>query len=108
MKDFPQNSHFHPEFITTPSDKTEFNRWAWTYLLLSENADPGNILSRFKNFYSSHLKTKSDEIKVEAHLQKISEIHLHSNKLREIEPNRAYVRYIYSLYSGIDSIIYCT
>ena len=54
MKDFPQNSHFHPEFIATPVDKTDFNGWAWTYLLLSDNANPDKILSGFKNFYSSH------------------------------------------------------
>ena len=87
MKDFPQNSHFHPEFITTPVDKTILRGWAWTYLLLSENADPGNILSGFKDFYSSHREIKTDEIKIEAHLQKITDIHLHSNKLREIESN---------------------
>jgi putative ABC transport system permease protein len=87
MKDFPQNSHFHPEFIATPRDKTEFNRWAWTYLLLFDNANPDNILSRFKDFYSTHVENKSEEIKIEAHLQNISDIHLHSNKLREIEAN---------------------
>lgn len=87
MKDFSQNSHFHPEFIATPGDKTEFNRWAWTYLLLSDNANPDNILSRFKDFYSTHVENKSEEIKIEAHLQNISDIHLHSNKLREIEAN---------------------
>ena len=51
MKDFPQNSHFHPEFITTPVDKTFFEDWAWTYLLLSDNANPDNIISGFKDFY---------------------------------------------------------
>lgn len=86
MKDFPQNSHFHPEFITTSSDKTILDGWAWTYLLLSENANPDRLLSGFKDFYSSQKKT--EEIKTEAHLQKISDIHLHSNKLREIESNR--------------------
>ncbi len=44
MKDFPQNSHFHPELIVTPLDRGEFNRWAWTYLLLSKNANPENII----------------------------------------------------------------
>jgi putative ABC transport system permease protein len=87
MKDFPQNSHFHPEFITTPIDKTILNGWAWTYLLLYNNANPGNILSGFKDFYTRYIEDKTEEIKTEAHLQKISEIHLHSNKLREIEPN---------------------
>jgi putative ABC transport system permease protein len=88
MKDFPQNSHFHPEFITSPVDKTIFSGWAWTYLLLTKNAYPEKILSGFKDFYSSRVGDKTGEIKIEAHLQKIADIHLHSNKLREIESNR--------------------
>ena len=87
MKDYPQNSHFHPEFITTPIDKTIFGDWAYIYLLLSDNANPNNIVSGFKDFYSSHIVNKTEEGKTEAHLQKISDIHLHSNKLREIEAN---------------------
>ena len=87
MKDFPQSSHFHPELVTTPVDKNIFNEWAWTYLLFSENADPGNILSGFKDFYSSHVESDSSGSQLQAHLQKIAEIHLHSNKLREIESN---------------------
>jgi putative ABC transport system permease protein len=87
MKDFPQNSHFHPEFIVTPVDKGEFNRWAWTYLLLADNANPENIVSRFKGFFAIQSGTKVADVKTEAHLQNIRDIHLHSYKLREIEPN---------------------
>lgn len=35
MKDFPRNSHFHPDFITTPVDRTSLEFWAWSYLLLT-------------------------------------------------------------------------
>jgi putative ABC transport system permease protein len=87
MKDFPQNSHFHPEFIVTPEDKGEFNRWAWTYLLLADNANPENIVSRFKDFFAIQSGTRVADVKTEAHLQNIRDIHLHSYKLREIEPN---------------------
>ncbi|NQU81218.1 MAG: ABC transporter permease [Bacteroidetes bacterium] len=87
MKDFPQNSHFHPEFITTPIDKTIFEGWAWTYLLLYDNADSDNIPSGFKDFYASYIESKTEEIEIEAHLQNISDIHLHSKKTREIEAN---------------------
>ncbi len=87
MKDFPQNSHFHPELIVTPVDKGEFNRWAWTYLLLSHNANPDNIILGFKDFAAIQLGKKVAEIKTEAYLQNITDIHLHSDKLREIEPN---------------------
>lgn len=96
MKDFPQNSHFHPEFITTPVDKTVLEGWAWTYLLLSENASPDKIISGFKDFYSSLTEINKNEITAEAYLQNISEIHLHSNKLREIEPNSS-MSVIYTL-----------
>jgi putative ABC transport system permease protein len=87
MRDFPQNSHFHPEFIVTPVDKGEFNRWAWTYLLLSNNASPDNILLQFKDFAAMQSGKKVEEIKTEAHLQNITDIHLNSDKLRELEPN---------------------
>jgi putative ABC transport system permease protein len=86
MEDFPQNSHFHPEFIATPKDKSEFNRMAWTYLLLSDHASTGNILAGFKGFCSSHKELLSAGDKTPS-LQKISDIHLHSDKLREIESN---------------------
>ncbi len=87
MKDFPQNSHFHPELITTPVDKKIFEGWAWTYFLLNENANPGRILSGFKDFYAAQVRNDSIGNQPEAHLQKITDIHLHSNKLREIEAN---------------------
>lgn len=87
MKDFPQNSHLHPDFITTPVDKNALKSWAWTYLLLRPNANPENIKSGFKNFISSQKDDRTGEIKIDAHLQRITDIHLHSDKLREIEPN---------------------
>jgi putative ABC transport system permease protein len=84
MKDFPQNSHFHPEFIATPEDKQEFNGWAWTYFLMRTGSNPEEIISGFQKFYKMRFG-KEDQF--EPHLQPISEIHLHSDKLREIEPN---------------------
>jgi len=88
MKDFPQNSHFHPEFIATPADKSFLGDWAWVYLLLTENADPEKISSGFKNFYSERVSKGEEAETPEPHLQNICDIHLHSAKLREIEPNR--------------------
>lgn len=102
MKDFPQNSHLHPEFITTPVDRSILSGWAWTYLLLSENADPERITSGFKDFYAAHMDVTSTEIKIEAYLQNISEIHLYSNKLREIEANsNIYIIYTLAIASLI-------
>jgi len=102
MKDFPQNSHFHPEFITTPVDKTVLEGWAWTYLVLAKNADPEKIISGFRDFYSAHIDSKTEELNTKAYLQNICDIHLHSNKLREIESN-SNMAVIYTL--SIASII---
>ncbi|HEX2394786.1 MAG TPA: ABC transporter permease, partial [Bacteroidales bacterium] len=84
MKDFPQNSHFHPEFIVTPVDTEEYKGWAWTYLLLHPGSNTDQITKVFKKFYSLHSSTDTGLL---AHLQNIRHIHLHSDKLREIEPN---------------------
>ena len=87
MRDFPRNSHFHPEFIATPENKEEFKEWAWTYLLLHQGSNPREITNGFRKFYSMYSVTKDSDIRVEAHLQPIRDIHLYSDKLREIEPN---------------------
>jgi len=87
MRDLPGNSHFHPEFITTPVDRSIFQGWAWTYLVLSEKADPEKIIAGFSDFYLTLVSEASDAGLPEAHLQKVTDIHLHSDKLREIEVN---------------------
>ncbi len=96
MKDFPFKSHFHPVFIATPVSDKFINDWAWTYLLLSENANPENVVKGVTGFIAETRPDKTRELKLEVHLQKLSDIHLHSNKLREIEPN-GNIRNIYVL-----------
>jgi len=91
MKDFPQNSHIHPDFITTPLDRSSLEFWAWTYILLHENAGPEPIQSGFKDFFATHFELDQDDVNVEAHLQPLSDIHLHSKKTREIEPNSSII-----------------
>jgi putative ABC transport system permease protein len=87
MEDFPDNSHFHPEFIATPVNRSDLDDWAWTYLLLKKKADPADIISSFSKFYASYYDKKPEEVDLTAHLQKIRDIHLHSKKTREIEGN---------------------
>jgi putative ABC transport system permease protein len=86
MKDFPQNSHFHPDLITTP-DKGKISWWAYCYLLLSKNADPQKIASGYAVFWARENDKPADKIETKAYLQRITDIHLHSDKLREIESN---------------------
>ncbi len=86
MNDFPQNSHFHPEFIVSPVHNHAFNHWAWTYLLLADQAAPTDVKADFKRFFASAANEEAIE-KMGVCLQNILAIHLHSHKLREIEQN---------------------
>jgi len=86
MKDFPQNSHFHPDLVTTPA-KGSVNWWAFVYLLLTENADPQKIITAYPGYLASTDKRPAEKIETKAYLQKLTDIHLHSDKLREIELN---------------------
>ncbi|KKK85684.1 hypothetical protein LCGC14_2770830, partial [marine sediment metagenome] len=52
-----------------------------------DKADPGTIVSGFRDFYVSHFDADPDEVDVSAHLQNILDIHLKSRKTREIETN---------------------
>ena len=95
-KQFSESDGFNfliPDLITTPVDN-EFKRWAWTYLLLSEEAVPDHLIGQITNFIANNRGESFDEIKREAYLQKITGIHLHSHKLREIEPNGAICSFI--------------
>ncbi len=85
MKAWPPNCHFHPELITTPVERSVFEGWAWTYLLLKSGATPDRLVAEFPGFYTEHMGASAGNTPV-AHLQALPEIHLHSAKLREIEP----------------------
>jgi putative ABC transport system permease protein len=86
MKEFPQNSHFHPDLITTPA-KGQIEWWAWSYLLLKDHTNPEKITSGYAGFLAKQNNKPVDKIETKAYLQKLTDIHLHSNKLREIEAN---------------------
>lgn len=86
MKEFPQKSHFHPELITTPA-KGEINWWAYVYLLLHENVDPQKISNVYPEYLARITDQPLDKVQAKAYLEKITDIHLKSDKLREIETN---------------------
>ncbi len=102
MKEFPNNSHFHPDFVATPVQDGFKYGWAWTYLVLGNNASEERVKSGITNYLIAHKNPDSEKMDSEVHLQKLTEIHLYSHKLREIEQN-GNARYIYVL--GIAAVI---
>lgn len=106
FQSFPANSHFHPEFFlsfATLNDENIYGREALrtnfgnnsfaTYLLLPENYPSERLSSRFPAFIDKHMASQApaDAPKpstyTHLYLQKLTDIHLHSQLDSEIEPN---------------------
>lgn len=103
---FPTNSHFHPEFLgsfATLNDSTVYGaeelKTNWgnnsfpTYLLLPSAEEAEKIQARLPAFLDKYL-TGTDDADGEKpsdytnlYLQKLTDIHLHSNLDSELEPN---------------------
>jgi putative ABC transport system permease protein len=105
FKSLPANAHFHPEFLlsfSTLNDDSVYGREALktnfgnnsfaTYLLLPPNYPADQLETQFPAFLDKHLAgdaapgTRPSGF-THLFLQKLTDIHLHSNLASEIEPN---------------------
>jgi putative ABC transport system permease protein len=86
MKDTPVNSHIHFDVITSFVNPNEPPDWAYIYLLLKKGAQPGQLLSALPPFIKT-VEKSADQRMFTPYLQNITDIHLYSNKDREVEPN---------------------
>ncbi len=107
MEPLPANSHLKVDALASmttlnklfPTPEKFYEDWfatnVWTYVLLNEGIDPGQLSSQFPAFsekYASSERSKNETF--EMHLQPVEQIHLHSDLNYEIEPNSS-VFYIY-------------
>ena len=86
MKDTPVASHVHFDILGSFRDPSKHVGWSYNYVLLHDGATAEEVLGKFPEF----LKERGPEDASEhytAQLQPVSEIHLHSQKDREIESN---------------------
>ena len=93
MEDFPQNSHFHIEILGSFDDPKKDVGWAYYYLLLKEKAEANKIIQNYHKFLSQFVEQEYVS-EFTAYLQPIPDIHLHSDKSREIEQNEK-ILYVY-------------
>ena len=98
IEDIPQNSHFHFGMISSFNSLKEvvpyYNNWhhppLYTYVKLYRNTTASQVLPQIqKSFDSSGRKSPDD--KREFHLQKLTDIHLHSDLQNEWESNSSYL-----------------
>ncbi len=94
FKDFPEQSHVHPEILTLFSSFYSFNKepdnwlWApcWTYVLLKEKIKPNDLEKKFPDFVKKYFDPDLRDFS-SIFLQAITEIHLNSNLESELEAN---------------------
>lgn len=92
------NSHFKIDLLAPVDYSLEDPGWAYVYVRLAEGTDPRSILEKFPAFLSRYMD--DEEIaEVKPHFQPIRDIHLRSDKDREIEPNNR-ERSVY-LFAGV-------
>ncbi len=98
FKNMPENTHFHSDVIIHKDDFD--NSFYYTYLLLKDGYDLANIQSRLTaNFKSQNPDNENAVIS----LMPMTDIHLHSHLLREMETN-GNIYYIY-LIAGINLLL---
>lgn len=86
IADFPENSHFKISALTSMANPLGYAVSAWTYVKLMPGIDPSKIEADIKTFIAQNEDLDYSE-GIFPHLQKVSDIHLHSHKAREIQPN---------------------
>jgi putative ABC transport system permease protein len=85
MEDFPVNSHFHAELLTSFTSDNDSTTWAYTYLLLKKGAKVDALRSTIQHNWETEKKS-NNSVPI-LYLQKLTDIHLYSQKTREMEKN---------------------
>ena len=121
-KDFPPNSHFHYNMMITMLDREEANMTMWmsfnfnTYLKLKEGTTPQALESKFPDLIDTKLGPEikqfmnltMDQFEAQGDyaglfLVPLTDIHLYSDKLGELEANGD-IKYVY-IFSAIGLFI---
>ncbi len=85
MEDFPENSHFHADLLTSFMKAEDQEDWAYTYFLLKPETDMENLRNTIQKKWEADNKSGSPVAIL--YLQKLTDIHLFSHKTREMEKN---------------------
>jgi len=103
MEDFPINSHFHAELLTSFTTQEDKTTWAYTYFLLKKGTDAKKLQHTIQQEWEK--ENKSGNPTSILNLQKLANIHLYSHKTREMEKNGD-IRSIILLFSGAFIILF--
>jgi len=100
IADFPKNSHLKISALTSIADPLTYTGTAWTYVKLNTASDPVKTEEDIKLFVDTNEDLDYSE-GIHPHLQPVSDIHLHSHKAREIQPNIRFRTVLIVMIAGI-------
>ena len=120
MRDLPANTHMRPDMFTSYSSLAtigSYYRENWevhdnfyTYIRLRENAGPAELEARFPEFLERYAGDRYREsgVVLRPSLQPLVDIHLHSHRESELEPNGD-IRFVvlYTLIAFLIPLIAC-
>ncbi len=93
MEDSPVNAHYKIDMLAPVDYTSEDMGWAFVYFVLESGTDPADMLDKFPEFLGQYME--EDKVaELTPHLQQVKDIHLYSDKDREIEQNNKAL-YIY-------------
>jgi putative ABC transport system permease protein len=85
-RDFPENSHFKINLLTSFEDPESYNSTAWVYLQLQKGTDPERVRAQIKALIIAHNDENYSQ-NLEPSIIPVTEIHLKSHLARELERN---------------------
>ncbi len=110
IEDTPSNSHFKYSFLVSQSSNNArwLNNWRWeqfyTYFLLQGEVYEVELEKKYSEWIDSKIDDPTFQHTID--LQKLTDIHLHSNLHREIEPNQSISTiYLFSIIAVLILII---
>jgi putative ABC transport system permease protein len=114
FEEIPGNSHFHFDIFISMVSLPESKNKIWmsqnfqTYILLREGADPASVEAKFPDMLLKYMGpqieafmgksmeklVEENQLEGEFYLQRLQDIHLHSDLIAEMEPTSD-IKYVY-------------
>ncbi|MGD9994599.1 MAG: ABC transporter permease [Salinivirgaceae bacterium] len=97
LKDFPKNSHFKADLLCSFVELQNRNSWVYTYVLLNSKNDKAALQDSIQADFNKQFAGNENIPGI--NLQALSDIHLYSQKSRELQRN-GNIKSIFLLISG--------
>ncbi len=99
IEDLPENTHFAAAVLTSFENPSEFDGSSWFYCRVKPGTAPSVIEQKIHDFIGE-IETGEMHQKLTVHATQVSDIHLHSHLVRELQNNLNYRSVMILLLAG--------